>query len=86
MRGDIRKYRALCPFEALKNINLAWYERESNHLKKPWQVDGNAEQNDGKEEKKKTFCLLGLVAQSCLSAAVDERVAHCREPEMFARF
>ena len=29
MRGDIRKHRALCPFEALKNIRLAWHERES---------------------------------------------------------
>ena len=36
--------------------------RDPDHLKKPWEIDANAEKNNGNKEHEEAFCLLGLVA------------------------
>ena len=44
-------------FGSFKNISSCWL-LERDHLKKPWEIDANAEKNDGKKEHEETFCLV----------------------------
>ena len=48
-------------FGSFKNITSCWL-LERDHLKKPWEIDANAEKNNRKKEHEEAFCLLGLVA------------------------
>ena len=34
------------------------HKKERNHLKEPWEIDANAEKDDGKKKHEKTFCLV----------------------------
>ena len=57
---------------------------DNDHLKKPREIDANAEENDREKEYEKTLCLPGIVAwvefeSSFLAGSVTASTPSCHE-------